>query len=140
MGIRIPPPIIVPPSNAGDACSNCWGNGKVFGDGGTPDEIWLNFSGINKGPNWIEADGEPIEGLFQLLQTVPLPCAYLASEIDWIIDCTFEADDTTVGVLAATGPIVFQAFDNEACEVFVMNETDDHFTGGSCLIIIPEVE
>ncbi len=139
MGTPIPPPIIVPPADPGGACGNCWGVGKIFGDGDTPDEIWLNFSGINKGPNWVIADGDPIEGLFQLLQVMIAPCSYLATEIDWLIDCTFESDDTTVGVLAATGPIVFQAFGNEACEVFVENKTDDHFTGGSCLLIIPEV-
>lgn len=140
MGIPIDPPIIVPPAGSGDNCLNCWGTGKIFGDGDTPDEIWLEFSGIQKGPNWVPADGEAIDGLFQLLQVPFSPCAYLASEIDWLIDCTFENNDTTVGVLAATGPIVFQAFSNEKCEVFVSNKTDDHFTSGSCLIIIPEVE
>ena len=139
MGTRIPRRPTVDPVVAGNACSNCWGVGKPFGIGDTPEFVFLTFSGVNKGPNWILADGDPIDGDFLMTQDAIFPCVYFGSDADFLLDLEFKIADTEIGVLAATGPIAFQAFGNDPCELFVENKNDDHFTGGSVVITLPAI-
>lgn len=140
MGIRIPPPIVVPPADAGDACSICWGVGKDFGDGDTPDHIWVNFSGINKGPNWTAPNGDPLDGFFMLDQNISFPCLFEATAGIFFMSVDFRPDDVLVFAFDNLLVDHFRGTSDDKCEIFVLSVEDNKFTAGSALIIIPEVE
>jgi hypothetical protein len=77
MGTPIIPPIDPPDVPEGDD-GLCWGLGQPFGDGPTPSIIYAKFSGILKGPNWVAARGEPLNGTYQLNQRLTDPDVYEA--------------------------------------------------------------
>lgn len=140
MGQPIPEAIEVDPVAAGDACMICWGTDKPFGDGDTPESITVNFSGVQKGPDWLAGDGEPIEGEFELTQDPGNACTFNGGAPDFLIICDFTAVNTEVTVLSALGPIAFLSQGSGPCETLVFNEEVSEFENGSCKIIIPEVE
>jgi hypothetical protein len=140
MGTRIPGPIILPPVFPGSPCPVCWGEGKAFGDGDTPESIVLSFSGISKGPNWVLGDGEPIDGKIECFQAIG-PCNYQKPFFTPTIDLFWTDFNTSVSVLdSSLGIAHFFAVSPNLCESLLLNELDDHFAGGSCKVIIPGVQ
>jgi hypothetical protein len=140
MGTRIPPPIVVEPADAGDACSVCWGFGKDFGDGDTPDHIVVNFSGIQKADDWREIDGDPLDGIFILDQDENAPCFFLTVVDDVTIFVQYSNGNTEIDAEHFLVGPKFTASIDEECLIFVPNDLTTRFENGSCLIIIPEVE
>jgi len=138
MGEPIPPPPFVPPTNAGFPCAVCWGTGKPFGDGETPDEIVIVVSGISKGPNWVPGDGEPIEGTFTIPQFTA--CDYRdpffplgGFRIAFLVENTsvlWRFDEITAYFAGVTA---------NPCETIVSSVLVDHFQGGTARIYIPEI-
>lgn len=140
MGTPIGDPSVPGTADAGASCSNCWGSGKPFGDGDTPDKIKISLSGINKGPNWTSLYGDPLEGEFELEQVGVLPCTFSLLDPPIGIKVEFKASETEVFVENLGISIYFSAVSATACDTFMLNEENDIFTGGSALLLIPEVE
>lgn len=140
MGTPIPPPFEPPPVPGGDACAICWGAGKPFGADGTPDSVSVNFSGINKGDSWSPGDGEPIEGLFEIPQSILSACFYLFQDAEWTITVFFDSDHTDITAESAIGKIHFETPNAAICAIAAINERDAEFIGGSAIIYIPGVE
>ncbi len=142
MGRIIPPPDILPPPFGpvpdGMDCINCWGIGKPFGDGDTPEQIQITFSGVNKGPTWAPADGEEIDGTFALAQFA-VGCAYRNVGGDHFIQVIFQAGRTTVSGHSTTGRSAFAADIFTPCLTDFVNEAAGNFQDGSAIIVIPEV-
>lgn len=139
VGIRIPPPLIVIPPGAGDPCAFCWGPGKTFGDGDTPDQITVDVSGINKGPNWVPGDGEPPNSLYVLDQAgFGLPCAYQWFEPGLSVAIEFAAAVTTAVIMVNGAVFALAGTSNEACDIWIASNVDDHFTSGSLLMFVEE--
>lgn len=136
----IPNPIEVEAVAAGDACSICWGPGKPFGDGDTPESITVNFSGINKGSTWSDGDGEPISGEFIIPQVVGIACQYVDNIGDDEVSILFDTVFTLVNVIRFGFVNQFTGISDDACGTFIFNTESGKFEGGSCEIFIPEVE
>ena len=139
MGTIIPPPPIIPPTNAGGDCSICWGLNKPFGDGGTPDKIIVILSGIHQGPNWVPADGEALDGEFILDQLVPAFCRYALDDLSGnTVAVHFNAGNTFV---FANPPSIVPHFVGTGgiCSTLIFNQENDHFKDGTCRIYIPGV-
>lgn len=139
MGTPIPIPFVPSQQPAGNPCSNGWGPGKPFGDGPTPEKIWLEFNGVEKGPNWQVGDGEPVNGLFELTQDVGAPCAYALLAFPGTKFCTFTTTDIEVAGTNASPFLFFRNEDVPYDNLIGDNTVDDHFTGGEVKIIIPKV-
>lgn len=138
MPTLIPELITVDAVAAGDACSVCWGAGKPFGDGDTPESIVLNFSGINKGPSWSTGDPEPLSGEIELPQNPSVPCNFsdLIGTVGY--EFTFLAGTTALSVDDG-GTDLFVALVVGACSITLFNELTTMFVGGTCQVFIPEV-
>ena len=139
MGTPIPRLITPDPVAAGDDCTTCWGAGKTFGDIDTPESISITLSGINKTDLWVEGNPEPPNGEHLLDQTVE-PCYYFFISGEFGFQVQFQSDDTFVQVEAFGIGDVFIGFAGDICQTTVMNEVDTKYTGGSCVITIPEVK
>lgn len=139
MGIPVTPPIVPDPVGAGSLCNTCWGTGRTFGDGPTPDSIFINVSGINKGPSWTPFVGEPPNGRFQIPQLIGLPCFYVlpAPPIRWAI--IFGNIFTLASGDFQPGARFFFGETEDLCGVTMLNQTLDPFVGGSMVVEIPEV-
>jgi len=140
MGFRMGTPPAVPPVAAGDLCPFCWGPGKTFGPEGTPESIIVNFSGIEKGPDWIPALGEPIDGTFEVTQDLVLPCKFTGPGVGGSgISLTFGVGVTSMTAETSLGNTCFVRA-AAACRTVVGNEgVFTLFIGGTATIIIPEV-
>jgi len=138
MGTPIPDPPIVPPVVPGVDCSVCWGVGKEFGVGDTPESINVTFSGINKTPVWIPASGEPLEGTFTLDQVVGLPCRFNTTVGGFFMQVTFESVYTVVFAYDALITPHFFAGDGGLCSLAIYSNLNAQFTGGSAVIVLPE--
>ena len=135
----IPYPLEINAVAAGDPCSICWGTGKPFGDGDTPESITVNFSGINKGSTWSSGNGDPISGDFIIPQVVGIACQFVGTVGDDEISILFDSVFTLVNVIRSGSVNQFTGISNGACGTFVFNTESNPFTGGSCRIFIPEV-
>lgn len=139
MGIPIPPIFVPPVAVAGNSCPICWGSGKPFGDGPTPEKIYITFSGINKGPNWTSHNGEPKNESYELGQVGVLPCTFSVLDAPIGIKVEFRAGQTEIFFEDLGISIYFSAVVGASCQTFIFNEEADIFTGGSCVLYIPEV-
>jgi len=139
MGTPIPPPVAIDPVAAGSPCPICWGTGKPFGAAGTPEEIVVNFSGINKGPNWVAGDGEPLNGEYTLPQISGYPCGFRLLNFVVGVEVVFLPTHTSIFMDRLSYPNHFDGDSRGPCDLLVYNDEDDHFTGGSALITIPGV-
>lgn len=135
----IPNAISIDAVAAGDACVICWGTGKPFGSGSTPESISVNFSGIEKGPSWNPGDNEPIDGEFTLYQDGSVPCKYEAFTASFFISVEFTAVKTTVDAWDNVMQNHCDGETAEPCSVLLFNAGIWRYVNGSCLIIIPEI-
>lgn len=139
MGTRIPPPYEPPPVVAGVACAICWGTGKPFGAEGPPATLPVMFSGVNKGPDWVTGDPEPIEGVFDLPQDPFDGCDFGGIFPQFSMTVSFKSTETEVLAYSNLGPVAFYGKNLEACQEFVNNEENSTFVGGTCRVYIPEI-
>lgn len=140
MGTIIPDPFEPPPADAGDPCSVCWGPGKTFGDVDTPEKIWVSFSGVNLSEDWLPINGDALEGLFELTQSIPQPCIFVAPPGPLVIQVWFSNLFTNVGAIHATEGIKFSGAPPDKCQTLIDNEIIIHFVGGTCKIYLEEPE
>lgn len=140
MGTPIPPPGPVDPVAPGFDCVSCWGFEKPFGNVETPSSIDVEFDGIAKGPNWIPADGDAPEGSFTLPQfDEGFPCLF-EDENAFNISIGFLEGSTSVQASKSGGNSFFSTVTNQPCMTVIANDLDDHFTGGTATITIPETD
>lgn len=140
MGTPIPPPTDPPPVSPGSACSVCWGSGKPFGDGDTPDQIFLSLSGIDKGPLWHGGLPEPPNGEFVLTQRIGSPCIFDTPIGLIAYNVGFFPTLTAVSILTIGPTYIFNGQDLIVCDTFLLNMITDYYVNGSALITIPEIE
>lgn len=70
----------------------------VYGAGQTPDTIFLSFNEIKKGDNWVAADGEPPNGLWEIPPNAP--CNFSATIGGYLV--TYSTAAGASGVLIQT--------------------------------------
>ena len=140
MGTIIPSPVNPGTSPAGSACALCWGIGKPFGDGDTPETVTVSVSGVNKAPGWIAADGEPFNGVAVLSQDLPDACIYHLIQGNYIFDLFWDGGNTEFEVQQVVGAPCFVGLDSSPCILALDNIPSTAFTGGSVKIILPELE
>lgn len=140
-----PPPLPGPippdldPVPAGDACTVCWGNGKPFGVGETPETVIVVIQNVEKEPGWLAGDGEPPNGTFELTQDGGAPCRFVFENDDFLIVLFYLA---FAGAFAVQNKpiIIFSFFEVSAvCSTFYRNTITDKFTGGTATIFIPPI-
>ncbi len=139
MGTIIPPPFFEPPTGSGVLCSSCWGPAKEFGDIDTPEFITVIVSGINKGPNWVLADGEPPNSLYVIEQVVPaLPCLFAFIDGGFVVDVRWQPSQVVAFIQVGSFEFAFSGSTANPCEQFVLSNLDDHFTGGTMAIFVED--
>ncbi|MBA7653704.1 hypothetical protein ES703_61561 [subsurface metagenome] len=69
----------------GDDCTDCWGDGKTFGDNPTPKKVYWNGSGFVGVPSVLN-------GVFLLEQVEDPPCQYEYN--DGTVKIMWNASDT----------------------------------------------
>lgn len=137
MGTKIPIPIPPPPVSGGELCNICWGPGGPFAPGPTPIELNVNVTGVEKGPNWQLADGEPPAGDFVLIQTVPaLPC-FFRKNTSPTLRLVFGNFETSLFGQVLNGQTWFSGLVASTCQTVIANSINDHFTGGTAVVTIP---
>lgn len=138
MGTRIPEIVPTPPVPPGEPCPFCWGEDKEFGNVPTPSTVSINFSGISKGPNWQAADGEPPEGDFDVPQNVEEgPCNFhIRTDID--IELNYAPTSTLLFGSKVGGFGFFFSIHEEECINVLSSSLDDHFSGGTAVVTLPE--
>ncbi len=133
------PDLFVPePVPAGDPVGLCWGPDKPFGDLETPESIFVVFSGILKGPNWLPGDALPPNGTYQLPQDPGVPVRF---EIPgaFSITVTFAVTETAlIGRINPAPDLFFSAEPASQCVIKFVNEENDVYTGGTGYIYIPK--
>jgi len=138
MGTPISPPIDPDPVPAGDLCVKCWGIGKEFGDIDTPSSVIATIFGMEKASNWIAAYGEPLDGDYTLEQDIIYPCLFRFTDSPTGIHWSNESLYSTIFATNAEGYSCFSG-GTDQCSLLILNTLDNRFTGGSCLITIPEI-
>lgn len=140
MGTPIPEPIIVPPVPAGNDCTICWGIGKPYGDGDTPESIKVNFSGIAKADDWDSWMLDPFEGEFELDQFGIFPCHFRFTDAVWMVNVIFHTLSTEIVLEGRDGGFQFLSPNSSECATLVFNEREIRYVNGTCKILIPEIE
>jgi len=132
MGTRIEPPIIPPVVPAGDGCSRCWGPGKPFGGVHTPSEILVLVRGMNTGPGWNSAYGDPPEGDYSVAQDPVFPCRFIADVGRWKFAVYWlESSTQTQIILLEPRVLIFATTSNPFCSLLVPNVLTSIFVGGT---------
>lgn len=126
-----------PVPSVGIPCAVCWGEGKPFGVGDTPDIIMVQIWGITKSEFWEQGDGEPCNGVF---------CIPQHSACSWNV--FLSNPQRTLSFLSAKTQLAMSAIGNlgvcflynsaPICNIDVMeNEsTNPNFEGGFAQITI----
>lgn len=137
-----PPPVIppdLPPVPAGDACNTCWGNGKPFGVGETPESITVVIQDVKKGPDWMAADGEPPDGTFELSQLSEFPCFFQGITASLVMTLLWDIGGSAMGVVnLPSGTPSFFGFGVE-CKTVFNNSLNAEFTNGTVTVFIPTI-
>lgn len=140
MGTPIPPYIPEPPVAPGVLCNICWGASKTFDSDETPEIIYVTFEGIEKSIEWGPADGEPIDGKWELPQVVGSPCIFfLDNPGNFSVLVRFFENATRLLASSSTGEDCFISQPDIPCLTVLGNKTLIPFTGGTGVIEIPEI-
>lgn len=138
MPTRITKPDDLPDVPAGVACVNCWGFGKPFGSGSTPESIELTVEGVVPGPLWVPGNGSLPDGTYTLDQLGGAPCFYEANPLLMVsLFVRFNADNTFIELYSTTFVLAFQSLGGSPCSTVRSNQLDDFFMGGTVTIRIP---
>lgn len=137
-----PPPVIppdLPPVPAGDACTICWGDGKPFGVGETPESITVVVQDIKKGPAWMPIHGEPPNGTYELMQDGANSCRFVFEDDDFLI--IFFSFAATGAFAVQNKPTMVFSFltIGIACQTFYENSVVTEFVNGTTTIFIPPI-
>jgi len=116
----------LPPNEAGDSCSECWGVGKTFGPGSTPKFIRLTFSDYVAGPLW-EEKYNIIAATPVLLQQTPFSCFYSLEAGGILYQWEWQPGITAVfiGTTAASGFFIQHGY-AEKCLTEIKDESFDN--------------
>lgn len=139
MGTPIPPPGPIDPVAPGELCVNCWGLDGIFGNGPTPSQITVEIDGVAKGPNWVPEDGDPPNGTYDLPQfLLGGPCLFLL-EGGINLEVFFGPTNVVISGFKAPGFSFFISAPSDPCVLVVGSNLNDHFTGGTATITLPEI-
>lgn len=138
MGTPIPEPGPVDPVAPGELCDVCWGFDKEFGAVPTPSSITVEFDGIAKGPNWQPSDGDPPEGSFDLSQNLDFGPCFFTIRGDINVEVSFGLAITFVFGSKTGGFQFFSVQHDGICATVMSSTLNDHFTGGTATVTIPE--
>lgn len=139
MGTPIPDPIEPPDSGTGNPCSICWGVGKPFGDVDTPTTVLIRVSGVNKGPNWTAANGEPVNGDFNCEQVPGFPCTWQAVGVGFNVVYSYSGGITSATVVNEKGNGVFAGQNLSPCELSLGNQLTSIFELGTVEVVLGEI-
>lgn len=140
MSTRIEKPEQLEAVNAGSSCSVCWGQGKTFGAGETPESIFVTFEGIEQGPEWIPFDGDPVDGEFEVPQVGGNPCRYQLGAFPSLVAIVEFKSDGTLVVGGSDGSTDSFVRDSPViCGSVFGNEITRRFKNGTATIRIPGV-
>lgn len=137
-----PPPIIppdLPPVPAGDACTVCWGDGKPFGVGETPESVTVVIQNIEKGPGWMAGDGEPPNGTFLLTQNVGVACRFDFEDGSFVMQYLSLVGFGAFVVINKPNTITSFLDTGIACQTFFVNTITGKFINGTATIFIPPI-
>ena len=140
MGTPVDPITDPDPVPVGTDCDICWAEGKPFFGRRTPSSLVLYFSGINLASDWLPGNGAPIDGMFDLSQSILSPCFFGLVTDNYTMTCLFDSTETLVYVESAEGFVQFESPNSEPCTLLILNEQDFKFVSGSCQIILPGTE
>lgn len=140
MGKPIPPPIVPVPVPPGTLCTTCWGSGKPFGDGDTPESVTASISGINKSIFWDPSSGEPPNGVVILEQTGVGSCSFSKITASHTFLLTWSSILSRFTIRLPASELVFFDTILNICKTSFENVGTFAFTGGTVEIIIPEAE
>lgn len=139
MGTPIPIPFIPPPAGQGNDFPLCWGSGKPFGDGDTPDHVFASVSGVNKGSVWFEGAPEPPNGEFVLSQVAGQPGVFRFVGVGIIVAVGWRVLESSFVITQFLPQFSFVGDTFEACPIVFVNHIDDVFVGGTAAITVPRV-
>lgn len=133
------PDLFVPdPVPAGDPAGICWGAGEPFGDLETPESVFVVFSGILRGPNWLAGDAEPPNGTFEVPQD-PGTAEIFRLGGAFSISLSFGLVQTSLsGRINPAPDLFFEADVVDQCVIKFINEVNDVYVGGSGYVYIPK--
>jgi len=130
--------IIIPPHIDGTHCSVCWDPGYAFENKVTPKYITIEIIGVEKGPGWTAADGEPINGTFQLIQTSTLPCTWTDTGIfPYKIRWGVSSVGASMTIYSTTGAVMFTTGALARCALTGNNLQNWKFVNGSFVVTLP---
>lgn len=127
------------PVPAGDPCTICWGNGKPFGPGETPNKVTIVIEGVEKGPGWTSGMGEPPNGTFILTQHVVSSCLFLFENDDFILRWSTGARQPLFQITQKPSSEISFLTPAIPCRTFYENTITDSFVGGTATIFIPPI-
>ncbi|MBA7550817.1 hypothetical protein ES705_43342 [subsurface metagenome] len=128
-----PVPLFMP----GALCPWCWGFDKPFVCLFTNKYIGVNISGVVKGPDWEEGDGEPDNSYHTLTQSESVPCEFFHWGEPGYIRLRFYDIATQFEARNAQGRAYFFVDNAPLCEELFTNTLQFHFTGGTAQLLIP---
>lgn len=140
MGTPIPPPIIPDPVPPGGPCTTCWGSGKPFGDGDTPESVTANVSGINRGRFWDPSDGEPPNGVIILPQQGLSGCSFELVTANHTFLLAWTSAMSRFTIRLPSSALVFAGTVLDICKTSFTNVVGFSFFGGTVEIKVPEIE
>lgn len=127
------------PVPAGDPCTVCWGTGKPFGSGQTPETINVVIENVEKGPGWIPDFGEPPNGAFRLSQIGGFPCRYVDADGIYNLIFTLGPDNASFSVFHIPGFVPSFDASGVECQTVFLNIITDEFVNGTATIFIPPI-
>lgn len=130
--IPFPPP---PPADPADPCTTCWGVGKPFGSGDTPDEFEVKFSGQIPGPaEFLNNGPNAPNGTWTVIQSIASACTYRSSIPGVTISVNFGVNATTVTAVGPAGSI-FLGSQPPTCSTLILGFAFFGSTGSAKLLI-----
>lgn len=125
MGIEIPEQPDPPDPN----CLN------IFNGDEAPGILIAIVTGIEKGPLWIPANGEPLNGEYELIQQPGFPCGWAFLDLPVVAAFSSNVGFTQAELKDNGPPVIFHLFGQMFSEPFFNVDGNvpapgAHFTGG----------
>ena len=140
MGTRVPVPVEPPPVAAGSACPVCWGSGKQFGDGDTPDQIIASISGVVYVGHKPALFPDFPNGIWTLTQIVGSSCSFRNITPDYAMLVRWDSDRSTFLIFESVEGFIMNIVEMVTCVTEFFNDDFGPTFFGSVFITIPEVD
>ena len=124
-----------PIENPGDQCSLCWGPNKTYPGTATPLYITVEFAGIEKGPIWVAAAGEPLNGRYTVEQVIGGPCEWFFFEAGVVyLEVGYAFTKLRSQISNTAGYVQFIGLSVDDCGKECSNFGTGWFIGGTCKV------